>query len=117
MLKQSSPGRPQRGSADTARGAGVPAGARRGFGAQPRLEQLRTLLTEFYVAPYRGAVARARRDEDDLFMLFVYAELMGIPNPATYYTLELQPLLLERFHEWHTRTGMEHSPLDHFRCC
>lgn len=92
-------------------------GAGRGFGARPRLEHLRALLTEFYVAPYRGAVARARRDEDDLFMLLVYAETMGVPNPATYYTLELQPLLLERFHEWHGRMGLEHSPLDHFRCC
>ena len=83
----------------------------------PRRETLRTLLHEFYMAPYRGAVARARRDEDDLFMLFVFAELMGVPNPATYYTLELQPILLERFHDWHTRMGLEHSPLDHFRCC
>ena len=82
-----------------------------------RFSRLKTLLEEFYVAPYRGAVARARRDEDDLFVLFVFSELMGIPNPATYYTLELQPLLLERFHEWHTRMGMEHSPLDDFRCC
>ena len=73
-------------------------------------EQVRAFLEEFYVAPYRGAIARARRDEDDLFMLLVYAELMGVPNPATYYTLELQPLLLERFHEWHTRIGLEHSP-------
>ena len=59
----------------------------------------------------------ARREEDDLFMLFVFAELMGVPNPAAYYTLELQPLLLERFHEWHQRQGLEHSPLDGFRCC
>lgn len=79
--------------------------------------RLGTLLSEFYNAPYRGAVARARRDEEDLFMLFVFAELLGIPNPATYYTLELQPVLLERFHQWHTRMGLEHSPLDHFRCC
>jgi len=50
-------------------------------------------------------------------MLFVYAELMGVQNPATYYTLELQPIMLERFHDWHTRMGMEHSPLDDFRCC
>ena len=75
------------------------------------------LLTEFYTSPYRGAIARSRRDEDDLFMLFVYAELMGVQNPATYYTLELQPIMLERFHDWHTRMGMEHSPLDDFRCC
>ena len=43
----------------------------------------RSLLSEFYLAPYRGAIARARRDEDDLFMLMVYAELRGVPNPAT----------------------------------
>ncbi len=82
-----------------------------------RLRRIEALATEFYTAPYRGAVARCKRDEDDLFMLFVFSELMGVPNPASYYTLELQPLLLEHFHEWHQRMGMEHSPLDHFRCC
>ena len=82
-----------------------------------RLRRVRQLLTEFYVAPYRGAIARARRDQDDLFMLLVFSELMGVPNPAAYYTLELQPLLLEGFHEWHVRMGMEHSPLDGLRCC
>jgi len=82
-----------------------------------RLARLRALLEEFYHAPYRGAVARMRRDEEDLFMLFVYAEMMGVPNPAGFYTLELQPLLLERFHDWHRRMGMDHSPLEHFRCC
>jgi len=82
-----------------------------------RLRSAGRLVDEFYRAPYRGAVARARRDEDDLFMLFVYSELLGVPNPASYYTLELQPVLLERFHEWHVRMGMEHSPLDGCRCC
>jgi len=82
-----------------------------------RWRELGYLLREFYTAPYRGAVARARRDEDDLLMLMIYAEAMGVPNPAQFHTLELQPLLLDRFHEWHTRMGMDHSPLDHFRCC
>lgn len=72
---------------------------------------------EAYNAPYRSAIARAQRDQDDLFMLLVYSELMGIPNPAQFYTMELQPLMLERFHQWHQRMGMEHSPLDNFRCC
>ncbi|MGB1202850.1 MAG: cory-CC-star protein, partial [Alloalcanivorax venustensis] len=62
-------------------------------------------------------IARARRGEEDLFMLMVFSETLGIPNPATWYTLELQPLLLDRFHDWHKRMGMPHSPLDHFRCC
>ncbi len=75
------------------------------------------LASEFYNAPYRGTVARAKREQDDLFMLLIFSEMMGVPNPATYYTLELQPILMERFHEWHTRMGIEHSPLDEFRCC
>jgi hypothetical protein len=81
------------------------------------IRHARALLTEYYVAPYRGAIARERRDSDDLFMLLVFSELMGVPNPATYYTLELQPVLLERFHEWHLRMGMDHSPLDGMKCC
>lgn len=81
------------------------------------LDQARFFTEEVYSSRYRGAIARARRDEDDLFMLLVFSEMMGLQNPASYYTLELQPLLLERFHDWHTRMGMEHSPLDHFRCC
>jgi hypothetical protein len=27
------------------------------------------------------------------------------------------PVLYEQFHDWHRRMGMEHSPLDHLRCC
>lgn len=50
-------------------------------------------------------------------MLLVFGEMMGVPNPASYYTLELQPILYEGFHEWHLRMGMERSPLDGFRCC
>jgi len=82
-----------------------------------RLKRVIELANEFYMAPYRGDIARARRDEDDLLMLFVFSELMGVPNPAAYYTLELQPVLLECFHDWHKRMGMEHSPFDGMRCC
>lgn len=81
------------------------------------LSSLGELLREFYSAPFRGAVARAKRQEDDLFMLLVFSEMVGIPNPASYYTLELQPLLYEDFHEWHKRMGMDHSPLEWFSCC
>ena len=75
------------------------------------------LVREFYDGRHRGALARERRQEEDLFMLMVVGEMMGIPNPAGYYTLELLPVLYEGFHEWHTRMGMEKSPLDGFRCC
>ena len=81
------------------------------------LKRIEKGLYEYYVTPYRRSFARAQRDEDDLFMLLVFAESMGLPNPAAYYTLELLPLVYDRFHEWHKRMGMERSPLDHIGCC
>ena len=32
-------------------------------------------------------------------------------------TLELMPVMYERFHDWHRRMGLDRSPLDHFSCC
>jgi len=81
------------------------------------LAALREFLEGLYLVPFRGAVARAKREQDDLFMLLVFSEMVGVPNPVGYYTLELQPLLYEDFHEWHLRMGMSHSPLEGFRCC
>lgn len=72
---------------------------------------------EFFYAPYRAAVAREQRDQEDLFLLLCFSDLLGIPNPVNYYTLELLPYLYEEFHEWHLRQGMEHSPLDAIKCC
>jgi len=72
---------------------------------------------EMYQAPYRRIERRARRRRDDLFRLMVMSESLGVPNPVSFYTLELVPFMLEDFHEWHQRMGMEHSPLEGFRCC
>ena len=82
-----------------------------------RFARFLDLVNEFYEGRHRGALAREQRDEDDLFMLLVFSEMMGVPNPASYHTLELLPLLYEEFHAWHLRMGMERSPLDHIRCC
>lgn len=90
-----------------------------------RFNRLRTFarafaegLHEFYYAPYRQTFARQARNEEDVFMMMVFSERLGIPNPVAFYTLELQPIMLEQFHDWHQRMGMEHSPLDGgFGCC
>lgn len=84
------------------------------------LDKLRAFgagLNEFYQAPYRASFARAQQQEDDLFMMLVASEALGIPNPASYYTLELLPLVYEDFHAWHTRMGMERSLLENIQCC
>lgn len=81
------------------------------------LEKLKSGIKEYYISPHRQAFARAQRDQEDLFLLLIFAESLGIPNPATFYTMELLPIVYDRFHEWHKRMGMEHSPLDHIHCC
>lgn len=82
-----------------------------------RWAAFRTGLAEYYAGPYRQALARERRDEDDLFTLVVLGEALGVPDPAAYYSAELMPMLAQDFHAWHRRMGMPRSPLDHVSCC
>ena len=82
-----------------------------------RLAEVAAGLRDFYSGPYRRTFARAQQDEDDLFMVIVMAEALGVPNPASYYTAELLPVMYDRVHEWHTRMGLDRSPLDQFSCC
>ena len=82
-----------------------------------KMEALVNWYEEVLSMPHRREVASELRDEDDLFLLMLYSEMIGIPNPAYYYTLELYPYMMEKFHDWHLRMGMEKSPLSGFRCC
>ncbi|ANX11249.1 hypothetical protein ABE41_004470 [Fictibacillus arsenicus] len=75
------------------------------------------LYDQILKQPHRAEIARELRDDEDLFMLLCVSEMLGIPNPAYYYTLELYPLLLDKFHDWHVRMGMDKSPLEGIRCC
>lgn len=73
-------------------------------------------LAEFYHAPYRATLAREARGEDDLLMLIVLGEALGLPQPFAYETVELFSELAPRMHAWHLRMGMERSPLA-LGCC
>ncbi|MBU8906461.1 cory-CC-star protein [Desertibacillus haloalkaliphilus] len=75
------------------------------------------LYDEILSLQHRAEIKREIRDQDDLFMLLCFSEMLGIPNPVSYYTLELYPEMIEKFHDWHLRMGMEKSPLDGIRCC
>ena len=54
---------------------------------------------------------------NDLFLLLCYMEVVGLPNPATLYLLDVYPYLLDQFHLWHKRMGMDRSPLGNLPCC
>jgi hypothetical protein len=85
--------------------------------ASRRWAALRAGLHEFYVGPYRQTLLREQRDEDDLFMVVVLGEALGVPDPAAYYSAELLPAVWQDFHAWHRRIGVPDSPLDHIACC
>ena len=82
-----------------------------------RWAAFRAGLHEFYVGPYRQMLLRERRTEDDLFMIVVLGEALGVPDPAAYYSAELLPAVWDDFHAWHRRIGIPASPLDHVACC
>ena len=75
------------------------------------------LLEALYGARHRRALLAAQRQRDDALMLMVYADTLGIDNPAAYQMLELKVLLADDFHDWHRRAGLDHSVLDCTRCC
>jgi hypothetical protein len=82
-----------------------------------RLSALRDVYEGIYIAPYRALMHRELLREHDLFLLAGFNDLLGIPNPVVFYTLELYPELIDHFHEWHRRMGMPRAPEGGFRCC
>ena len=69
------------------------------------------------LGPYERELRKQTADLNDLFTLLCFMEATGLPNPATLYLLEIYPYLLEQFHLWHQRMGIDHSPLGALPCC
>ena len=66
---------------------------------------------------YESELRKQTAELNDLFLLLCFMEATALPNPATLYLLEVYPYLLEQFHQWHRRMGIEHSPLGSLPCC
>lgn len=82
-----------------------------------RLRAARDIYEGIFIAPYRSLIHREHLRQRDLFLLQGFSDLLGVPNPVAFYTLELYPELIEQFHEWHLRMGMPTAPEGGFRCC
>ncbi|MCF6095277.1 hypothetical protein L1765_15070 [Microaerobacter geothermalis] len=87
------------------------------MGWKEKMLLLKQFYEDMFMVPYRSALKREHREEEDMFMLLCFSEILGIPNPVSFYTLELYPVIYEKFHEWHIRMGMEKSPIDGIHCC
>lgn len=83
--------------------------------------QFRENVGEFFfgmsLAGYEKQLREQFMELNDLFMLLCFMELVGLPNPASIYLLEVYPYFLDEFHVWHRRMGMDHSPLGNMPCC
>lgn len=69
------------------------------------------------LAGYEKRLREQFNELNDLFLLLCFMELVGLPNPATLYLLEVYPYFLDEFHLWHRRMGMDRSPLANLPCC
>jgi hypothetical protein len=81
------------------------------------LGPLRDVVRGMALAGHARQVRGEAVELQDLFLLLCYMELLGLPNPAALYLADIQPYLLDEFHRWHRRMGMDHSPLANFSCC
>lgn len=86
-------------------------------GVRRRLRAAREIYEGIFIAPYRSQIYREYLRERDLFLVLGFADLLGAPHPVAFYTLELYPEVIEHFHQWHRRLGMEQPPEGGFRCC
>jgi hypothetical protein len=66
---------------------------------------------------YEREVRQQTAELNDLFLLLCFMEAAGMPNPAALYLLEVYPYLLDQFHQWHRRMGVERSPIEMLPCC
>lgn len=82
-----------------------------------RVRAAREIYEGIYFAPYRSLIHREYLEQRDVFLLLAFSDLLGVPNPVAFYTLELYPQLIQQFHEWHLRLGLPHAPEGGFRCC
>ncbi|HEY3380845.1 MAG TPA: cory-CC-star protein [Vicinamibacterales bacterium] len=69
------------------------------------------------VAGYRRQLRGDAIVLQDLFLLLCFMEMLGLPNPAALYLLDVYPYFLDEFHLWHRRMGMDRSPLSNVSCC
>jgi hypothetical protein len=81
------------------------------------LKQASEILRGMALAGHQRQVRAQAVELEDLFLVLCFMDLMGLPNPAALYLVDLHPFLLEEFHLWHRRMGADRSPLAAFSCC
>ncbi len=80
------------------------------------LKNINNTIEKLYYIKYGPMLKREHREIDDFFMIITFSEMMGIENPFMFYTLDMLPELMPKFHTWHKKMGLAHSSFDNFPC-
>jgi hypothetical protein len=80
-------------------------------------QNIRDFMHGMAYGGYERELRMQANDLNDLFLLLCYMEVVGLPNPAALYMLDVYPYIVDQFHLWHRRMGMDRSPVGTMRCC
>jgi len=64
------------------------------------LNTLREVMYGMTIYDWVRELEKARNEQDRLFTLIVYGDLLGIPILPPYYTLRLIPYMVQNLHGW-----------------
>jgi len=66
-------------------------------------ENLSDFAEGFFKEQAAGILEKEIEDFNDMFMILCFGDLLGIPTPASYYTLELLPYFIGEIDRWESR--------------
>jgi hypothetical protein len=78
--------------------------------------RVESLHDDYFVGRWRAGFSREAARQSDVMLALLFLDALGVDNPAGYWTLELYPEVVERFHQWHRRMGVERFG-DAGTCC
>lgn len=67
------------------------------------LKTISDFLDELFRESSTKIIRKEAYDLNDSFLLLLFGDLLGLPNPFSYYALELLPLLTEDIESWEKR--------------
>ncbi|MFQ5868164.1 MAG: hypothetical protein ACE5IT_09285 [bacterium] len=67
------------------------------------LPTIQGFLEDHFKMSATSIIRKEAFDTNDNFIILLFGDLLGIPNPVSYYTLELLPYLAEELEGWERR--------------
>ena len=83
----------------------------------PLGKNIRDFVHGIAYSHYERELRKQANELNDLFLLLCYMEMSGCRTRPRSTCSTIYPYLLDQFHLWHRRMGMDRSPLGKLPCC